>query len=98
MTVLQTVLVFVGIPVAVCAVVTALVYAPKGGSRKHGKDGSEDFAPVWFLARPEDVSVAGASDYVATMDEHRPKQIEDASAVDGTSVKTGVKGGASANW
>ncbi|HIV57250.1 MAG TPA: hypothetical protein H9902_04760 [Candidatus Stackebrandtia faecavium] len=98
MTVLQTVLVFVGIPVAVCAVVYALVYVPKSGSRKHGKGAGEDFAPVWFLARPEDVSVAGASDYVAAMDEHRPKAIEDGSSVDGISVKTGAKGGASGNW
>jgi hypothetical protein len=96
MTVLQTVLIFVGIPVAVYAVVAGLVYGAGGRSAKRYRPGREyDFAPVWFLARPEDVSVAGAADYVAaTGSTGAPKALEGAVS----NSRTGNKGGASGNW
>ncbi|MGH8878133.1 MAG: aa3-type cytochrome oxidase subunit CtaJ [Stackebrandtia sp.] len=96
MTILQTVLVFVGIPVALYAVLAAMIYRPGSGSTKRYRPGREyDFAPIWFLARPEDVSVAAAADYVAAI-----PASSDAKAIEAGSThsRTGVKGGASGSW
>ncbi|CAM3146965.1 hypothetical protein [Stackebrandtia soli] len=94
MTVLDTVLIFVGIPAVVIAVVVGLVYGSSRRQAKRYRPGRDfEVAPVWFLARPEDVSVAGAADYVAESEQAQSKAIE------GTSkLRTGIKGGASANW
>lgn len=96
MTVLQTVLTFVGIPAAVYAVVAGLIYGSSHRHNKRYRPGREyDFAPVWFLARPEDVSLAGAADYVAqTTSETAPKELEGSAST----ARTGIKGGASGNW
>lgn len=54
MSIIETVLIFAGIPLAVIAVVAGLVYA--GGARrgKRYRPGrSYDFTPVWFLSAPE---------------------------------------------
>jgi hypothetical protein len=53
---METVLIFVGIPVTVALVVTGLVYA--GGSRrnKRYRPGRPfEFYPVWFLSAPEEM-------------------------------------------
>lgn len=96
MTVLQTLLTFVGIPVAVYLILAALVYGPSSRSKKRYRPGREyDFAPVWFLARPQDVSVAGAAAYVAEQDESTaPKELESTAST----TRGGAKGGASGNW
>jgi hypothetical protein len=51
----QTVLVFAGIPIAVVAVVYALVYAISGrrNSKRYRPGRPFAFAPVWFLSAPD---------------------------------------------
>jgi hypothetical protein len=51
----QTVLVFAGIPIAVVAVVYALVYAISGrrNSKRYRPGRPFTFAPVWFLSAPD---------------------------------------------
>ena len=96
MTILQTVLVYVGIPVAVFAVLAGLIYRPGSSSAKRYRPGREyDFAPIWFLARPEDVSVAAAADHVATLPASSQSKAIEAGP---THSRTGVKGGASGSW
>lgn len=96
MTVLETVLTLVGVPLAVIIVVAGLVYGTSGGRNKRYRPGREyDFAPVWFLARPDDVTVAGAADYVNhTEAASTPKALESTESA----PRAGVKGGASGNW
>lgn len=96
MTILETVLVYVGIPVAVFLILAGLVYRPGTGNAKRYRPGREyDFAPIWFLARPEEVTVAGAADYVASL----PRKSESKAIEAGpTHSRTGIKGGASGSW
>ncbi len=57
---METVLIFAGIPVAVALVVTGLVYA--GGSRrsKRYRPGRPfEYRPVWFLSAPEQLANHG---------------------------------------
>lgn len=96
MTILETVLVFVGIPVAVYLILAGLVYRPGTGNAKRYRPGREyDFAPIWFLARPEEVTVAGAADYVAALPEKSESKAIEAGS---THSRTGIKGGASGSW
>ncbi|ADD44272.1 hypothetical protein [Stackebrandtia nassauensis] len=99
MTILQTVLVFVGIPVAVYLILAGLVYRPGTGNAKRYRPGREyDFAPIWFLARPEEVTVAGAADYVAALPEKSGAKAIEAGEAGSTHSRTGIKGGASGSW
>ena len=93
MSILSTVLVFVGIPAAVIVVVAALVVGGSETTRRHRRyrpGRSYDFQPIWLLASPEQVGP------------ERPAQpaiesgvIEDSS---GARVLTGSTGGASDRW
>ena len=60
MSIAQTLLVFVGIPVAVALIVTGLVFS---GGRRHNRryrpGRPYDFAPVWYLSAPEHVTAPG---------------------------------------
>ncbi len=61
MSIIETTLVFVGIPAAVILIIVAGVYA--GGSRrsKRYRPGRPfEFTPVWFLAAPEQVAAVAA--------------------------------------
>lgn len=52
MTVLETVVIFVGIPAAVVAVIAALVYGASARRSKRYRPGRPfEFTPVWFLAQ-----------------------------------------------
>lgn len=96
MTILETLLVYVGIPVAVYLILAGLVYRPGTGNTKRYRPGREyDFAPIWFLARPEEVTVAGAADYVAALPEKSTAKAIEAGP---THSRTGIKGGASGSW
>jgi hypothetical protein len=59
----QTVLVFVGSPIAVVAVVYALVYATSGrrNSKRYRPGRPFTFAPVWFLSAPGRLNGAAAA-------------------------------------
>lgn len=105
MTVLEMVLTFVGVPLAVVVLVVGLVYRPRAGSAKRYRPGREyDHAPVWYLARPEKVSVAAAADHVERA-ASESKALEAKASSDAPAVTSGVKsmrddtkGGASGNW
>ena len=63
MSIIETLVVFVGIPLAVCAVVYGLVYAGSGRSndRRYRPGRPFEFAPVWFLSAPESGSPAASN-------------------------------------
>lgn len=50
----QDLLIFVGLPLAVIGIIYALVYASGARAAKRYRPGRPyNFAPVWFLAKPE---------------------------------------------
>jgi hypothetical protein len=55
LSIIETLAVFVGIPLAVVAMVFGLVYAGGGRSndRRYRPGRPYDFAPVWFLSAPD---------------------------------------------
>ena len=56
---LETALVFAGIPAAVVACVTGLVFATSFGRGRRYRPGRPfEFAPVWFLSAPPDSAAA----------------------------------------
>ena len=98
MSIIETLVVFVGIPLAVVAVVYGLVYAGSGRSndRRYRPGRPFEFAPVWFLSAP-------GSESAATPNGHAP--IEGASRMalaksEGSSGEPlgDVTGGASDRW
>jgi hypothetical protein len=63
MTVLETVVIFVGIPAAVIAVIAGLVYGAGARRSKRYRPGRPfEFTPVWFLAQ-HDRAAAMSSGY-----------------------------------
>jgi hypothetical protein len=91
----STVLVFVVIPAAVILVVASLVFAGSDRTRRtrrYRPGRPYDFQPIWFLAAPEQVSVAG--------DGHARPAIEAPVLEDssGARVLPGPTGGASDSW
>ena len=63
MSIIETLVVFVGIPLAVVAVVYGLVYAGSGRSndRRYRPGRPFEFTPVWFLSAPDSHSDHGAA-------------------------------------
>ena len=101
MSVLNTVLIFVIIPVAIIIGITALSHAGSHTdrpSRRYRPGRPYDFAPIWFLASPEQVSPAlgGRSlEQRAQAPAIESGIIEDSS---GRPVRPGTTGGASDRW
>ncbi len=59
----ETVLIFVGGPVAVIAIVTGAVYLGSfRGNRRYRPGRPFEFAPVWFLASPQGSGSEAAGD------------------------------------
>lgn len=57
---MQTVLIYVGIPVAIALIVTGLVYS--GGrrrARRYRPGRPYDLAPVWYMSAPQQASGSG---------------------------------------
>ncbi len=99
MSVLNTVLVFVILPAAIVAVVVGLSRAGSDSnrqSRRYRPGRAYDFAPIWVLASPEQVS----GPLGATNPAKRPAAIEAGIIEDssGTPVRPGPTGGASDRW
>jgi hypothetical protein len=97
--VLSTVLVFVIIPAAVVAVVVGLSRAGSDSnrqSRRYRPGRPYDFAPIWFLASPEQVH--GSLDGPGSA--RKPAAIEAGIIEDssGMPVRPGPTGGASDRW
>jgi hypothetical protein len=104
LSIIETLVVFAGIPLAVVAVVMGLVYAGGGRSndRRYRPGRPFEFAPVWFLSAPESQSehapvdggrpgVTGANRMALTKSE---AQVD---APTGDSIGD-VTGGASDRW
>ncbi len=101
MSVVNTVLIFVIIPAVCVAVIVALSRAGSHTdrpSRRYRPGRPYEFAPVWFLASPEQVSPAFGG---RTLEQRaqppaiEPGIIEDSS---GRPVRPGSTGGASDRW
>jgi hypothetical protein len=96
----STVLVFVGIPAALIALVASLVF---GGSdrtrrtRRYRPGRPYDFQPIWFLASPEQVN---GGDVAALTGAHGRTAIEGPVLEDSTGARVlpGPTGGASDSW
>ena len=99
MSVLNTVLVFVIIPAVIIAVVVGLSRAGSDSrhrSRRYRPGRAYDFAPIWFLASPEQVHGAlGGPRSGKTPAAIEAGIIEDSS---GAPVRPGPTGGASDRW
>lgn len=81
----QDLLIFVGIPLATILIVFALVYASGARGAKRYRPGRPyNFAPVWFLSKPESQGPSGSAkaQLVAAPEKEHP----------------GVTGGASDRW
>jgi hypothetical protein len=99
--VLNTFLVFAGIPGAIILVIAALAVAGSDRThrtRRYRPGRPYDFRPIWFLASPEQVGPAFGGPAIG----HRPARpaieagvIEDSS---GARVLPGPTGGASDRW
>jgi hypothetical protein len=92
-----TVLVYVIIPAAVIGLVAALVFAGSDSTkrdRRYRPGRPYDFQPIWFLASPERVAVAGDTGHHAQPALPGPA-LEDSS---GARVRPGPTGGASDSW
>jgi hypothetical protein len=91
MTIVQVLLVFVGIPVTVFLLLAAAVYGLSSRrSRRYRPGRPFEFQPVWFVASPERI-VGPAPDTTTGTD---AAQLTAA----GTGSAHGVKGGASGSW
>ena len=99
MSVLNTVLIFVIIPTVVVVVIALLSRAGSNTdrpSRRYRPGRPYDFAPIWFLASPEQVNGALGGPSPTK----RPAAIEAGIIEDssGTPVRPGPTGGASDRW
>ena len=98
MSVLNTVLVFLVIPVTVILVVAGLSRAgseSRRTSKRYRPGRSYDFAPIWFLASPEQVTTAIGAAPAQRRPAIEAGIIEDSS---GAPVRPGPVGGASDRW
>jgi hypothetical protein len=88
-----TVLVYVAIPLAVVLVVSALVMgSPRGRQGRRYRPGRPyDFTPIWFIARPDQVSDHGNRRAQA-------RALESGAVETGRPVPQGATGGASDRW
>lgn len=97
MSITSTVLVYVGIPVGVLALVASLVMSGSDRSRRarrYRPGRPYDFQPIWFLASPERVGPA-ADGHRADAPALEGPFLEDGS---GARVLPGPVGGASDSW
>lgn len=100
MTVWETLLVFVGIPVGVFLLLAAAVYGASSRTSRRYRPGRHfEFNPVWFVAAPE--RIIGTASYPEQRSAEAGKALEGApaGALTARSGSThGVKGGASGSW
>ncbi len=100
MSVLSTVLVYVGVPLVVIVLITALVMAGSDRTRRtrrYRPGRPYDFRPIWFLASPERI---GRGDGHA-LERAQQAAIEAAPVLEnsaGVRVQPGPVGGASDSW
>ncbi|QSB06271.1 hypothetical protein [Natronoglycomyces albus] len=98
MTALQEALILIGVPVGVTVVVYALIYMRSPRKQQSYRPGRPyNYPPVWFVARPEGVSIAAAAELTSATE---PPQLESAGSVEKSSrdVSPSPKGGAHGSW
>ena len=111
MSIIQTVLVFAGIPIAVVVLVYGLVYSISGrqNSKRYRPGRPFTFAPVWFLSAPETLNGAAATQPALTSGGHHaelpagaapagPLLAQAADAPANQPAAHGETGGASDTW
>ena len=98
MSIIETLVVFAGIPLAVVAVVAGLVYAGNGRSndRRYRPGRPFEFAPVWFLSAPESQESHASNGHAALSGSDR-MALTKADDSTGEQVQD-VTGGASDRW
>jgi hypothetical protein len=98
LSIIETLVVFAGIPLAVVAVIAGLVYAggARSNDRRYRPGRPFDFAPVWFLSAPESQAEAAANGHPAVSGANR-MALTKADAPSGEPVAD-VTGGASDRW
>jgi hypothetical protein len=97
LSIIETLVVFAGIPLAVVAVIFGLVYAGGGRSDRRYRPGRPfDFAPVWFLSAPEAQAEAASNGHAAITGADR-MALTKSDAPSGEPVGD-VTGGASDRW
>jgi hypothetical protein len=90
--VIDTVLVFVGIPLGVVLLLVAAVYGPSAARQPRYRPGRPwAHEPVWFLPAPDGVAGHSASP------SHQPPAIEAPAGAIDAPVRTAV-GGATGEW
>lgn len=94
----QTLLVFVGIPLAVIAIVAGLVYAGGRKSAKRYRPGRPyEYAPVWFTSAAQPTGLDEHHDDHAALPAATPAHVP--ALTTGVAVSAaGVTGGASDRW
>jgi len=101
LSIIETLVVFAGIPLAVVAVVAGLVYAGSGRSndRRYRPGRPFEFAPVWFLSAPDapDSHDSHASNGQVALTGAGRKALTKAADSSGEQVQD-VTGGASDRW
>jgi hypothetical protein len=95
LSILSTVLMFVVLPVGFMLAVAALALAGGSGrrTRRYRPGRPYDFAPIWFLARPEQVGPALAGGARA-----QAPAISSGVVETGATAPAGATGGASDRW
>lgn len=98
MTVAETLLVFVGAPLAVVAVLALLIYVPGGRKRARYKPGQPwTHAPVWYEPHPGHQPAAGHGETQAIGSSvYGERDADDVRATPGVSAPGGHGGGATA--
>lgn len=90
----QTLLIFVGIPLAVIVIVAGIVYAGSRKSAKRYRPGrSYEYAPVWFTSAQR-----VTEEYQDTTQAALPGKPANALSVPAPASAPGVTGGASDRW
>jgi hypothetical protein len=104
---IETLLIFVGIPATVIAVIYGLVYATSTGRGRRYRPGRPfDFRPVWLLSAPEQVDQSASAQRAALRGADTPVALPSAAVRGGERgdwppadpAEQAVTGGASDRW
>jgi hypothetical protein len=106
LSIIETLVVFAGIPLAVVAVIAGLVYAggARSNDRRYRPGRPFDFTPVWFLSAPEiqaETHAHAANGHVVTGANRMALEKADAqvdTAPGAAAPPADVTGGASDRW
>lgn len=103
MSVTNTLLVFVGIPVATVLVIAGLIMlvsrtGPGGGPKRYRPGRPFDFTPVWFLSSPKQVAQPEAAGRKTLPGGVPAPAVRAGGETDGARTRAGVTGGASDRW